>query len=119
MTETKELTVQDFLDEGYIKYTKSSHLNNDCIVQKLVSDHKGKCYYIIVGVYEHYKKDYYEVNQGLHRVGFQPEVQFRQQDKPTVNVILILDKEHQIKDIEEQFQEIWISLGKPYYSEYC
>lgn len=113
------LTVQDFLDAGYRKYNQRTHNNSDYLVQKRVADEVGTKYFIHTWVYEHFNKEYYSRNPSLQEVSFMPEVRFRQQDKPTVNVILILDKEHQIKDIEEQFQEIWISLGKPYYSEYC
>lgn len=112
---TQELTLQDWLSAGYLRYNQKTHNSADFIVQKPVQDEEGKRYYITVSVYEHFNKDYFERNPGLVPISFAPEVQFQMEDKPTVNVSLILNKWSTIEAVEKQFDEMWKALGKPYY----
>ena len=112
----KSLEVQDWVDAGYKAHYGNTWNNSDYLVQKLFSDDKGKRYYLTVYVYEHFNKEYYSrYSQNTPMVSFMPDVQFQLGNKPTINVQLILTKEHTITDVEQQVEGLWESLGKPYY----
>ena len=115
MSNMQELSVQDWLDAGYKKHDQYINLS-DYLLQKLISDNKGKRYYITVFVYEHFNKDYF--SDAMHHVGFSPDVQFGLDEKPTVDTSLILHKGCSIKEVEDMFNTLWEALGKPYYSLY-
>lgn len=112
------LTVQNWLDAGYKKYY-GNHLNNaDFLLQKRFDDEVGKKYFIDIWVYEHSKHSYYEANQNIPAVSFQPEVQFRRDPDITMNVTFILNQDSTIAEIEQQFECLWLFLEKPYYEKW-
>ena len=108
-----KLSAQDWIDAGYKRYNQTMFNNADYLLQKLVSDEAGKCYYITVDVYEHFNKSYFR--DGMSKFGFQPSVQFRQEGKLTVDIDLLLEENSSLKEIEDQFNTLWEALGKPYY----
>ena len=117
MTSTEPITVEDWLNAGYKKY-KQSFNSADYLLQKCIRDKNGKCYYINVGVYEHFNKEYSKDNGGIPRVGFSPEVQFQRGSKPTMDVSLIINNSTSIVDVEREFYDLWVMLGEPYYDLY-
>jgi len=110
------LELNDWINAGYKRFNQATMNNSDYLVQKLFADDKGKRYYLTVYVYEHFNKAYYSNHsQNVPRVSFMPDVQFQLGDKPTVNVQLILNSIHTITNVEQQVEELWKSLGNPYY----
>lgn len=113
------LELDDWINAGYKRFNQATMNNSDYLVQKLFADDKGKRYYLTVYVYEHFNKEYYSrLLPGISKFSFTPDVQFQQGDKPTVDIKLILSKDHTIKDVEQQIEVLWESLGKPYYELY-
>lgn len=113
MTSAEPISVEDRLDAGYKKYKQQSFNSADYLLQKCIHDKNGKCYYINVRVYEHFNKEYFNDNGGIPRVGFSPEVQFQRGSKPTMDVILIINNSTSIAEVEREFSELWVMLGKP------
>ena len=115
MTNNESITVEDWLNAGYKKYKQQSFNSADYLPQKCIRDKHGKCYYINVRVYEHFTKDYFKDNGGIPRVGFSPEVQFQRGSKSTMDVSLIINNSTSIAEVEREFYDLWVMLGKPYY----
>ena len=118
MSSSQGISVEDWLKAGYKRYKQQSFNSADYLLQKCIRDNHGKCYYISVRVYEHFTKDYFKDYGGIPRVGFSPEVQFQRGSKPTMDVSLIINNETSIAEVEKEFSELWVMLGKPYYDLY-
>ncbi len=108
------LTIQNWLDAGYKRYNQRIR-GAEFLLQKCISDHSGRKYFIDVLVYNW--KEFQSSNLHLPDYSFQPEIQFRFEDdsQPTINVSLILSKQHTIETVEKEFEKIWTFLGKPRY----
>ena len=113
MTSAEPISVEDWLNAGYKKYKQQSFDCSDYLLQKCIRDKHGKCYYINVRVYEHFNKEYFKDNGGIPRVGFSPEVQFRRGSKSTMDISLIINNGTSIAEVEQEFYELWVMLGKP------
>lgn len=118
MTSKETISVEDWIKAGYKKYNKQRFNSSDYLLQKCIRDDGGKCYYINVGVYEHFNKEYFKYNEGIPKVGFSPEVQFRRGSKTTIDVSLILNNSTSIAEVEKEFYDLWVMIGKPYYELY-
>ena len=115
------LTPDMWLAAGYKKFNLSSALNKlaDYGLQKLFSDSMGKQYYLTVYVYENFNKNYYaKYNGAILPYSFSPEAQFAPEGKMTFNSQFIMNSNKTIDDVEKQVQELWVSIGCPYYDLY-
>ncbi len=107
------LTTKDWLDAGYKRYDGNNLNNADFLLQKRFDDTEGKKYYIDVWVY-----DFSRWNPSYPKESFQPEVQFQRQEDMTLNITFLMNQDSTIADIEEDVEEMWIFLDKPYYSKW-
>lgn len=110
------LNVENFTDKGYRRYDQQWPKNADYLLQKGVKDDVGIKYFINIWVYENYKGKWYREGIDKH-TAFAPEVQFQSVTYPMMNVELLLDDVADIKEIEETFESLWLSLGCPYYEK--
>jgi len=114
------LTVQDWINQGYKKFTSAHKEYADYGLQKLIKDEIGKKYHITVWVYENSNKGYFR--EGMQEVSFAPDVQFRihkeDEELPTVNMEFILNNSSTIQEVQEMIEGYWLSSGKPYYEVY-
>lgn len=108
------LKPNDFIKAGYKRFELSSFDKSNTLadhaMQKRIDDEKGIKYYITVYVY-----DYRDKGLEGKEYGFAPKVQFRSEEKPTVNTELIIDNRTSIEEIEATF-EVLFSATK---AEYC
>ena len=110
------LNVENFTDKGYKRYDQQWSKNADYLLQKSVKDDVGIKYFINIWVYENYKEKWYR--EGIDkRTTFVPDVQFQSVTYPVMNVELLLDDVADIKEIEDTFESLWLSLGCPYYEK--
>lgn len=109
------LTVQDWVDAGYRAYRQKTHNLSDYLLQKCISDEKGKMFYINVWVYEHFNKEYFKNNPHLAEVGFSPEVQFQREGKATMDCSLILNTDSTVQEVEQEFYDLWVAVKADYY----
>jgi len=114
---TKGILPQEWIDSGYVKFSQPQGYNSaDYGLQKLFKDELGKQYYLTVFVYENYKKSYYEQHkEHMNTWSYQPDLQFTPEGKLTMNIEFLMDNGSTIQDVEDQVQELWVSLNKPYY----
>lgn len=107
-----KLSVQKFLSNGYQKY-RSALKEADFLLQKKIADEEGIRYYINIWVYVWENKPWY--NKDIDPpIIFQPEVQFAKASNKPMNVTLIVDSITDIEEIEDTFNNLWESIGKPY-----
>jgi hypothetical protein len=106
------LTEQDFINQGYKRFTQSFLNKADFGLQKLIKDEKGKKYYITVYVFDFSKFPGYDCE---NRYGFQPDVQFETQSGECLNISMIIDSGTDISTIEGHFEEIFQKMNIQYY----
>ena len=106
------LTEQDFINQGYKKFTQKFLNQADFGLQKLIKDEKGKKYYITVYVFDFSKFPGYTHEQ---RYSFQPDVQFKTQSGEYLNISMILNTDTDIPTIERYFEEIFEKMNIQYY----
>lgn len=110
------LTVQDWLDRGYIQFPQQGEFNNaDFGLQKRIDDEHGKKYFITVWVYDWSK--YPNVYQH-RRYSFEPDLQFKLPDGMYFNVKLLLDNEATVESVEKTIEEMWNNLECQYYERW-
>ena len=106
------VSVEQFLQSGYKKFSNTLN-NGDYGLQRKVVDDKGIRYFITVTVYE-YEKYRFKIPD-IKPFGFQPEVQFSETEtSPCFDVIYHVNEDTTVKDIEQFFDRIWLSVGQPY-----
>ena len=50
---------------------------------------------------------------------FEPDLQFTFDDKPTINISIGLSGSNwSIAGVEQQIEELWVAVGKPYYESF-
>lgn len=109
------LTVENFIEAGYKRFTGSGLNKSDFGLQKLISDEKGKRYYITVWVYDWIKYPQYE---GRSRFSFLPDVQLKLQNDIHFNVQMLLNLDSTIQDIESFYNETWEKFNCKYYEKW-
>lgn len=87
-------------------------------LQKLISDSKGKKYYITVFVYDNKALKQRHPDITTDDFSYQPEVKFCS-DLLTHNLELSVHKGATIKHVEQAIEDLWLMLGKPYYEQYA
>jgi len=108
------LTIEKFLSLGYTQHKPTSFDNYDILLQKRVDDEHGIKYYINVHVYD--RINWISFPKELPRYGFEPEVQFREDERvPTVNMTYLCALDTTIEDIEKFYEGAWVFMDKPYY----
>jgi hypothetical protein len=120
------LTVQDWLDCGYRRFDfkteslRSVNKNADFMLQKCISDERGKKYFISIYCYD--RNNYPEhVREQVGPVGFMAEVQFKglEYDKPFFNISMnglsLTRSFRTVEEIEQYFELFWNTLNQPYY----
>ena len=112
------LTIQDWLDVGYKRYNNRDNSGAEFLLQKRFDDEYGKKYFINARVFNW--KEFQERNPQLPDYSFAPDIQFqfRNSERPTMNVELILSNEHTIETVEKEFENLWVLVGKPYYEKW-
>lgn len=112
-----KLSEQKFLDAGYKRWNSPPVSHADYLLQKKITDDSGVRYFIDVYAYINKGKPYFR--EGIDKdVQFQPEVQFSEASHKTMNVTLLVDDMTDIQEIEDTFNTLWESIGKPYYELY-
>jgi hypothetical protein len=106
------LTEQDFINQGYKKFTQRFLNQADFGLQKLIKDEKGKKYYITVYAFDLSK---YSIPDLGYKISFQPEVQFKAQSGEYLDVSMILNTDTGILTIEKYFEEIFQKMNIQYY----
>lgn len=109
------LTPQDFINVGYKRFENVKHIRSyaDYGLQKLISDKKGKRYYITVYVYDNRKLKEQRPELLMTDFSFEPDVQFC--TDLTINIQFGIKEETSIEQIEYMFHRMWVTAGKPYY----
>jgi len=110
------IPVQGWIDSGYEKFSAVRHVKPYAAfgLQKLISDHIGKRYYITVFVYDNTNhKASGRMPETSPDYSFSPDVQFSGEINTTC-VELIMHENSTIKDVEIHFDILWNALGKPY-----
>ncbi len=111
------LNVKNFTDKGYKRYDQNCLNNCDYILQKKITDEEGIKYFITIYVYIWKDKPWYR--EGIDKeIAFQPEVQFGSTMYKTMNVTLLVDDVTDVQEIEDTFENLWQSVGKPYYETF-
>jgi hypothetical protein len=113
---TPVLSEQDFIDAGYKRFEQTNHNSADYGLQKCIRDSDGRRYYITVWVYSW--KKYQERIPNLKDFGFSPSVQFRDGDWNTVDIDYHMNEDTKVYEIEQLYNMIWETLGRPYYERY-
>lgn len=119
MTKTNNIKPEDWIDAGYKKFDRVKHFRPHAAfgLQKLFSDESGKRYYIAVYVYDNREIDLPEAY--IPDFSYAPDVQFQPDSSPTMNVELILGgSDWSIQGVEQQFEDLWVAVGKPYYEKW-
>lgn len=112
-----KLTEKKFIDAGYKRYDQNCLNNCDYLLQKKVADDEGIKYFINIYVYIWKDKSWYR--EGIDKeIAFQPEVQFGSAMYDAMNVTLLVDDVTDVQEIEDTFENLWVSVGKPYYEKY-
>ena len=107
------LTDQDFIDNGYKRFTQQFLNNADYGLQKLIKDDKGKRYYITVYAFDFSKYDFEQ------KTGYQPEVQFKTQDGIYLQVSMILHKDSTVEQIELHYRNLFDKMQIEYYEPWA
>ena len=110
------MKVQDWIDAGYKRYNENYLKNAEFLLQKCISDSTGVKYFIDVWVYDYTKAAFFR--EGMPEMSFEPGVQFQGRE-PVMNVTLLVSATScTVQDIENEFENLWKSLGCPYYEKY-
>lgn len=111
------LTEEKFIAAGYKRWNQNCLNNCDYLLQKKVTNDDGVKYFINIYVYVWEDKPWYR--EGIDKeIAFQPEVQFDGAMYDTMNITLLVDDETDVEEIEDTFENLWESVGKPYYERY-
>lgn len=111
-----KLSEQKFLDAGYKRWNSGYLTHADYLLQKKIIDDSGVRYFIGVYAYVNKGKPYFR--EGIDKdINFQPEVQFSEGNHKTMNVSLLVDDMTDVQEIEDTFNTLWESVGKPYYEK--
>jgi len=123
-----KLSEKKFIEAGYKRYNQDCLKNCDYLLQKKVTDEEGVKYFINIYVYIWKDEPWYRegIESGFTGSGetfdkeitFQPEVQFGSAMYDAMNVTLLVDDITDVQEIEYTFENLWVSLGKPYYEKY-
>lgn len=109
-----KLSEKKLLESGYKRWNQVFLNNADYLLQKKVTDDIGIKYFIDIYAYVRLGKPYFR--EGIdNKIGFQPEVQFGSMKYDTMNVTLLIDDMTDIQEVEDTFESLWESVGKPYY----
>lgn len=112
--------MKDFENAGYKKFLQPPETirSADFGLQKLFSDTTGKKYYVTIYCYDN--SQFIGAHPNLTPFGFMPEVQFQSEDfrLSARNITLIINEETSVEYIEQDFEELWDFLGKPYYEKF-
>lgn len=112
-----KLSEKKFIEAGYKRYDQECLKNCDYLLQKKITDEEGIRYFIDIYVYVWEDKPWYR--EGIDKkIAFQPEVQFGSSTYVTMNVTLLVDDVTDVQEIEDTFENLWVSVGKPYYEKY-
>jgi hypothetical protein len=109
------LTVKDLEAAGYHKFKANGTLKSaDFGMQKCFEDNQGERYHITVYVYDF--SQFSEQNERFktNPWSFEPNVQFRGNDQPTLDVVYHADDATTVTNVEEFFARMWEFLGRPY-----
>jgi hypothetical protein len=111
-----KLSEKKFIEAGYKRWNQPLLNNCDYLLQKKVTDEEGIKYFINIYVYIWKDKPWYR--EGIDKeIAFQPEVQFDGAMYDTMNITLLVDEETDVEEIEDTFENLWVSVGKPYYEK--
>lgn len=105
--ETKAVDPEKWINAGYSKFESPRLGRAEYGLQKEIKDEKGIKYHITVWVYNYGKIHGYEG----YPWGFEPKVQFS--CEITTDVVL---HSNDPETVEKKFEELWLALGKPYYT---
>lgn len=112
-----KLSEKKFIEAGYKRYDQDYLRSCDYLLQKKITDEEGVKYFIDIYVYIWKDKPWYR--EGIDKeIAFQPEVQFGSAMYDIMNVTLIVDDVTDVQEIEDTFENLWVSVGKPYYEKY-
>jgi hypothetical protein len=112
-----KLTEKKFIEAGYKRYDQNWLNNCDYLLQKKVTDEEGVKYFVNIYVYIWTDKPWYR--EGIDKkIAFEPEVQFERSKYDTMNITLLIDDVTDVQEIEDTFENLWVSVGKPYYDKY-
>ena len=117
----KTLTPEDWIAQGYKKFTSNLKPHIAFGLQKRFDDDEGKRYFITVWVYDNSPfQDRYE---GWAKYSFQPDVQFTMEDGTTFDVVCHHTNNVKwgvtsIDDVEAFFYNMWEKLGCQYYEKW-
>ena len=123
------LTPEDWIAQGYKKFTSDFKSHTAFGLQKRFDDEAGKKYFITVWVYD-YEDDYHKqfVNLGywrdkFSRYGYQPDVQLTTQDGDTFDVQFHFRNDGEwgvtsIEQLETFFDKMWRDMGCGYYEKW-
>ena len=110
------MTEQNFIDAGYKRFNPYGHKSADFGLQKLISDDKGKKYYITVYAY-----DWTTVPQhDGEPFSFMPDVQFRikKQSDDEYFFTINMGGSLSVERIESECEKLWFHFGCQYYEEW-
>ena len=105
------LTLEDFLNNGYKRFSSSNINYSEYGLQKCVSDGKGKKYHINVWVYDCSK--YPKVDK-QHWIRFAPDVQLSNKNF-RFDTGLFQNDETTVSSIEQFYEDIWVKMECNYY----
>ena len=110
------MTEQNFIDAGYKRFNPNGQKNADFGLQKLISDDKGKKYYITVLAYDWTK---YREHVG-EPFSFMPDVQFRIDKNADDEYFFTINMggSLSVERIESECEKLWVHFGCPYYEEW-
>ena len=117
----KTLTPEDWIDQGYKKFTSTLRPLAAYGLQKRFDDEVGKRYFITVWVYDN--TAYMDKYEGWSRWSFQPEVQFNNTLENTFDVTLHHKNNEKwgvtpIEQVEEFFNVMWNRMKCEYYEKW-
>lgn len=113
------IELNQWLEAGYKRFEQVKHWYQYASfgLQKLISDGKGKKYYITVFVYDNRDLKQRQPDCYLNDYSYQPEVQFCG-DLLTHNLSLAVHENATIEHVEQAVEDLWLMLGKPYYGQW-
>lgn len=110
------MTEQDFIDAGYKRFNPNGHKNADFGLQKLISDEKGKKYYLTVLAYDWTKYPHHFGDP----ISFMPDVQFRIKKHSNDEYFFSINMggNLSVERIESECEKLWEHFGRLYYEEW-
>ena len=129
MTQHTPLVPEDWIAQGYKKFTSNFKPHVAFGLQKRFDDDEGKRYFITVWVYDH-EDDYHKqfMNLGhwrdkFSRYSYQPDVQFTTQNGDTFDVQFHFRNSGEwgvtsIEQLEAFFHKMWKDMWCDYYEKW-